>query len=79
MFLNEDFMLSGDTARQLFHQHAKTMPIVDYHCHLDPREIYEDKPFENLTAAWLYGDHYKWRLMRANGVPESYYRGCLRL
>ncbi|MEI2397381.1 glucuronate isomerase [Paenibacillus phytohabitans] len=75
MFLNEDFMLSGDTARQLFHQHAKTMPIVDYHCHLDPREIYEDKPFENLTAAWLYGDHYKWRLMRANGVPESHITG----
>ncbi|WNS44248.1 glucuronate isomerase [Paenibacillus sp. MMS20-IR301] len=75
MFLNEDFMLSGETARQLYHNHAKTMPIVDYHCHLDPREIYEDKPFANLTAAWLYGDHYKWRLMRANGVPESHITG----
>lgn len=75
MFLNEDFMLSGETARLLFHNHAKTMPIIDYHCHLDPREIYEDQPFENLTAAWLYGDHYKWRLMRANGVPESHITG----
>lgn len=75
MFLNEDFMLSSDTARRLFHQHAKKMPIIDYHCHLDPREIYEDQPFENLTAAWLYGDHYKWRLMRANGVPESHITG----
>lgn len=75
MFLNEDFMLSSETARKLYHHHAKTMPIVDYHCHLDPREIYEDQPFKNLTAAWLYGDHYKWRLMRANGVPESQITG----
>lgn len=75
MFLNDDFLLSTDTARTLFHQHAKAMPIVDYHCHLDPREIYEDRAFANLTAAWLYGDHYKWRLMRANGIPESHITG----
>lgn len=75
MFLNENFLLTGETAQKLYHNHAKTMPIIDYHCHLDPREIYEDQPFENLTAAWLYGDHYKWRLMRANGVPESHITG----
>ncbi|WP_151734257.1 glucuronate isomerase [Paenibacillus tengchongensis] len=75
MFLNDDFLLTTDTAKALFHQHAKEMPIIDYHCHLDPKEIYEDRPFANLTAAWLYGDHYKWRLMRANGVPESHITG----
>ncbi|OMD53573.1 glucuronate isomerase [Paenibacillus borealis] len=75
MFLNDDFLLTTDTARLLFHQHAKAMPIIDYHCHLDPKEIYEDRAFSNLTEAWLYGDHYKWRLMRANGVPESHITG----
>ncbi|WP_150265968.1 glucuronate isomerase [Paenibacillus tepidiphilus] len=75
MFLNDDFLLTTDTAKALFHQYAKDMPIIDYHCHLDPKEIYEDRPFANLTAAWLYGDHYKWRLMRANGVPESHITG----
>lgn len=75
MFLNDDFLLSTGTARLLFHKHAKDMPIIDYHCHLDPKEIYEDRPFANLTAAWLYGDHYKWRLMRANGIPESHITG----
>lgn len=70
-FLNDDFLLSTDLAKTLFHNHAKTMPIIDYHCHLDPREIYEDRPFANLTEAWLYGDHYKWRLMRANGIAEE--------
>ncbi|MWV43902.1 glucuronate isomerase [Paenibacillus sp. HJL G12] len=75
MFLNNDFLLSTDTARTLFHQHAKDMPIIDYHCHLDPKEIYDNKPFRNLTEAWLSGDHYKWRLMRANGIPESHITG----
>lgn len=70
-FLNDDFLLSTETARKLFHEHAQKMPIIDYHCHLDPQEIYEDKPFANLTEAWLYGDHYKWRLMRANGIDEE--------
>ncbi|MEI0735930.1 glucuronate isomerase [Paenibacillus sp. JTLBN-2024] len=75
MFLNDNFLLTTDTARTLFHQHAKEMPIIDYHCHLDPKEIYENKPFRNLTEAWLSGDHYKWRLMRANGIPESHITG----
>lgn len=75
MFLNDNFLLTTDTARTLFHQHAKEMPIIDYHCHLDPKEIYENKPFRNLTEAWLAGDHYKWRLMRANGIPESHITG----
>ncbi|MDO3411858.1 glucuronate isomerase [Saccharibacillus sp. CPCC 101409] len=71
VFLNENFLLSTETSRRLFHEHAKSMPIIDYHCHLDPKEIYEDKPFANLTEAWLYGDHYKWRLIRANGIAEE--------
>lgn len=75
MFLNDDFLLSTETARTLFHKHANHMPIIDYHCHLDPKEIYENQPFKNITEAWLYGDHYKWRLMRANGVPESHITG----
>lgn len=75
MFLNDQFLLKNDIAQKLFHDHAKQMPIIDYHCHLDPKEIYENKHFKNLTEAWLAGDHYKWRLMRANGVPESYITG----
>ncbi|MCA1293678.1 glucuronate isomerase [Paenibacillus sp. alder61] len=75
MFLNDDFLLSTDMAKTLYHEHAANMPIIDYHCHLDPKEIYENQPFRNLTEAWLAGDHYKWRLMRANGVPESHITG----
>ncbi|WP_086349004.1 glucuronate isomerase [Candidatus Enterococcus clewellii] len=75
MFLNDDFLLSTDWAKKLYHNHAAAMPIIDYHCHLEPKEIYENKNFENITAAWLYGDHYKWRLMRACGVPESHITG----
>ncbi|WP_321386606.1 glucuronate isomerase [uncultured Enterococcus sp.] len=75
MFLNDDFLLSTDWAKTLYHNHAKVMPIIDYHCHLEPKEIYENKNFANITAAWLYGDHYKWRLMRACGVPESHITG----
>lgn len=75
MFLNDNFLLSTKMAQTLFHDHADKMPIVDYHCHLDPKEIYENKNFQNITEAWLYGDHYKWRLMRANGVSESYITG----
>lgn len=71
MFLNDDFLLSTPFAKTLFHQHAAKMPIIDYHCHLDPKEIYEDGQFKNITEAWLGGDHYKWRLMRACGVPEE--------
>lgn len=75
MFLDEHFLLTSQAAQLLYHDYAKVMPIIDYHCHLDPKEIYEDKAFRNLTEAWLAGDHYKWRLMRANGVPESHITG----
>lgn len=75
MFLNDNFLLSTEISQTLFHKHASQMPIIDYHCHLDPQEIYENKPFRNLTEAWLAGDHYKWRLMRANGIPESHITG----
>ena len=75
MFLDENFLLTNAPAKKLFNDYASKMPIIDYHCHLDPSEIYEDKNFKNITAAWLYGDHYKWRLMRANGVPESHVTG----
>ncbi|NEW07691.1 glucuronate isomerase [Paenibacillus sp. SYP-B3998] len=69
-FLDENFLLTNDTAVRLFHGIAKDLPIIDYHCHLSPKEIYENKQFNTITEAWLYGDHYKWRMMRANGVEE---------
>lgn len=71
MFLNDDFLLSTDWAKKLFHHHAEKMPIIDYHCHLDPKEIYTNKKFTTISEAWLKGDHYKWRLMRGNGIPET--------
>ncbi|ULO07430.1 glucuronate isomerase [Paenibacillus sp. 19GGS1-52] len=74
-FMDENFLLSNETATQLFHKHAKDMPIIDYHCHLSPKEIFENKTFNNITEAWLYGDHYKWRVMRANGVEEKFITG----
>ncbi|MBQ2676273.1 MAG: glucuronate isomerase [Clostridia bacterium] len=74
-FLDKDFLLSSDTACKLYHQYAADMPIVDYHCHVSPKEIYEDKKFENIFEVWLSGDHYKWRMMRANGVDEKYITG----
>jgi glucuronate isomerase len=74
-FLDENFLLNSQTAQDLYHQFAKDMPIIDYHCHLPPDQIAEDKNFENLTQVWLYGDHYKWRAMRANGVSEDYITG----
>lgn len=74
-FLDKDFLLQTDTAKELYHQHAAKMPIIDYHCHLDPRQIAENQPFKDLTEIWLGGDHYKWRAMRANGVPEEYITG----
>ena len=70
-FMDKDFLLTTPTASALFHQFAENMPIIDYHCHVSPKEIYEDVRFENITQAWLKGDHYKWRLMRSNGVDES--------
>lgn len=74
-FLDENFLLENDTAIRLYHEFARPMPIIDYHCHLDPKEIAENKRFANLTEAWLYGDHYKWRAMRANGIEEKYVTG----
>jgi glucuronate isomerase len=74
-FLDKDFLLESDTARRLYHEVAAQMPIIDYHCHLDPRQIAEDIRFENLTQVWLAGDHYKWRAMRANGVEERFCTG----
>ena len=69
-FITEDFLLQSEPARILYHEHAEKMPIFDYHCHLNPREICEDVRFDDLAHAWLGGDHYKWRVMRACGVPE---------
>ena len=74
-FLDENFLLETKTAETLYHEHAKDLPIIDYHCHLPPDEIAQDKQFENLTQIWLKGDHYKWRAMRANGVPEEFITG----
>ena len=70
-FMNENFLLSNQTAELLYHNYAKNMPIIDYHCHLNPREIAKNRRFENITRVWLEGDHYKWRLMRANGIDEE--------
>lgn len=74
-FLDENFLLKTKTAYRLYHEFAKDMPIIDYHCHLPPQQIAEDTRFQNLTQGWLYGDHYKWRAMRANGADESYCTG----
>ncbi|MBN1986418.1 MAG: glucuronate isomerase [Prolixibacteraceae bacterium] len=74
-FMDENFLLQTQTAQDLYHNHAAKMPIFDYHCHIPPNEIAEDKQFENITQIWLYGDHYKWRAMRTNGVNERYCTG----
>lgn len=74
-FMDENFLLSNDVAIKLYHDYAKDMPIIDYHCHLSPKEIFENKRFKNITEAWLYGDHYKWRAMRSNGIAEKYITG----
>ena len=74
-FMNEDFLLSTPTAQKLYHEFAETMPILDYHCHINPQEIAEDRKFDNITQVWLGGDHYKWRQMRSNGVDEYYITG----
>ena len=75
-FMNEDFLLSTPTAQKLYHEFAETMPILDYHCHINPQEIAEDRKFDNITQVWLGGDHYKWRFMRSSGIDE-YYIVCL--
>lgn len=70
-FMDADFLLTNEAAKDLFHNHAEKMPVVDYHCHINPAEIAEDKRYENIAQPWLAGDHYKWRQMRTNGVPEE--------
>ena len=70
-FIKDDFILTNETAKRLYHDYAEKMPIIDYHCHINPQEIYENKKFKNITEIWLGGDHYKWRLIRSNGVPEN--------
>lgn len=74
-FMDEDFLLSTQTAQELYHEYSEKMPILDYHCHINPKEIAENKMFKNITRVWLGGDHYKWRLMRSNGVEERYITG----
>ena len=74
-FMNKDFLLKTETARKLYHDHAAKMPIIDYHCHINPQEIYEDKRYNSITEVWLGGDHYKWRAMRSCGVAEYYITG----
>ncbi len=83
-FMDRDFILETETAKHLFHDYAERLPLVDYHCHLSPREIYEDRRFQNIVEVWLggvqsdgsyAGDHYKWRMMRSNGIDESYITG----
>src|SRR4051812_8508285 len=74
-FIHDDFLLGTATARRLYHEFAEPEPILDYHCHLSPRDIAENRQFKNLFEIWLNGDHYKWRAMRANGVPERYCTG----
>jgi len=83
-FMDKDFLLETETAKHLFHDYAESMPLVDYHCHISPREIYENRRFNDLVEVWLggkqpdgayFGDHYKWRVMRSNGVSEDYITG----
>ena len=74
-FMTEDFLLNTETARVLYHEHAEQMPIIDYHCHIPASDILNDVKFENITKLWLAADHYKWRLIRANGEDESLVTG----
>lgn len=74
-FMDKDFLLSTETAKTLYHEYAAKMPVLDYHCHINPQEIAEDRKFDNITQVWLGGDHYKWRQMRSNGVDETYITG----
>ena len=82
--MDKDFLLETETAKHLFHDYSDPMPLVDYHCHISPKEIYEDRRFNNIAEVWLggenpdgtyFGDHYKWRVMRSNGTPEEYITG----
>ena len=74
-FMDDDFLLSNETAKTLYHNYAKQVPIIDYHCHINPQEIAEDRQFDTITQVWLGGDHYKWRQMRTNGIDEKFITG----
>jgi glucuronate isomerase len=74
-FLTEDFLLTNNFAKALYHEYASKQPIIDYHCHLPPEDIANDRQFEDLTTIWLAGDHYKWRGMRTLGINEKYITG----
>ena len=74
-FMDKDFLLQTETAQKLYNDYAAATPILDYHCHINPQEIYEDRQFENITQVWLGGDHYKWRFMRSCGVDERFITG----
>ena len=70
LFMDNDFLLNTQTAKELYHKTAAKMPIIDYHCHIEAKEIAEDRKFDNIAQVWLNGDHYKWRAMRICGTPE---------
>ena len=74
-FMDKDFLLSNETAKILYHDYAAKVPIIDYHCHINPQEIAEDRHFDTITQVWLGGDHYKWRQMRSNGIDERFVTG----
>jgi len=75
MFITDDFLLQNDAAKQLYHDYAASQPIIDYHNHLSPEDISTNRRYENLFDMWVNHDHYKWRAMRANGIPESHVTG----
>ena len=74
-FMGDNFLLNTESAKKLYHDYAETMPILDYHCHINPEQIANDYRFKTITEAWLGGDHYKWRMMRNAGVDERYITG----
>ena len=74
-FINDNFMLTCDAARELYQKGAQGKPIIDYHCHLSPEQIASNIQFKDITQLWLSEDHYKWRAMRANGIPEEFVTG----
>ena len=78
-FITEDFLLQNDTSRYFYQKYASGQPIFDYHCHLSPQDLAENRRFDNLFEIWLEGDHYKWRAMRANGVAERFCTGTATL
>ena len=75
VFIHEDFLLESKSAKVLYHDYVKELPIIDYHNHLSPKAIYEDKIYDSITSLWLEGDHYKWRALRTLGIDEKYITG----